>query len=440
MIDTTVHAGVLDSFNLMWVDATEKLHRVHTNPAFNFGDICQLGITHNLRNIWIVPGSTIANDIAQHPDMWIAYPRVSYNATFTTREHNKMVYPAACFIHRTEGSWEDKRTVNIFYVEADDRWQEDKSGGWALADCEDAMVLLGALKYLHEQLEIDIESPGNTGLKLMKQSLERFPEKIAIADLSKLPPMVVAPYLWERELTPEEKGMKYKHIFDKRSAWLAGATGAELGHGSPKFQMAGGDERPNFKRAGVWQVAVRSLPDVFKFGKTPLVDGSLKWMYNHSIDALLSMGCELWPVQGYYWEKSTRALNDWAKDIWDSRAILSQPGTPFKNNASRETAYKMLKCIYTHGLQRLDLTSDRQKKVKPALHRPDWHNAIVDCANARMLLKINEMYQKHGVIPAKVKTDAITYYSNEPDAQTFLPEMFVRYGQLGSFQCETVEV
>src|SRR5260221_247991 len=167
----TIHAGVLDSSNLSFVNAQGTLNRVPTGEVSNFGDICELGIAHNLRNIWIVPGSTVSDDIMDNPAGWIAYPCVSYKANVTKLTYGRVEYPVACFIHRTEGSWDEKRTVNIFVPQLDSRWKEDKAGGWELAQCEDAITLVGTLKYLHEQVRVDIQSPGYTGIEMMKTTI-----------------------------------------------------------------------------------------------------------------------------------------------------------------------------------------------------------------------------------------------------------------------------
>src|SRR5260370_38251746 len=149
--------------------------------ALAFGNMCDLAIQHDLQDIWICPGSKISEAIGEHPELYVFPSDDCYDRRHYTEHHG---IPRSVILSKKQGSFAEKRRVYIYLAEHDVRWlTDDKS--WCLADVEDPFTLLGALCYLWEAGIIIRNSPGYSGVELMKKTAD--PVKAAKGDFTQWP-------------------------------------------------------------------------------------------------------------------------------------------------------------------------------------------------------------------------------------------------------------
>lgn len=397
-----------------------------------WAELCRIGIKYNLKTIWITPGSEISNRIWHEEREFSGVHDAEFDISIQRQKSSNI--PRFVSIKKLAGTWEQKRLVYIAIPEHDARWAEDGVDAWALADCEDPRVLLGALCYLQE-LGITVEfSPGFTAIELMKQMSKLHAQWTRLSDISIIPWYSESDILWYRPLTADEQHMRYLHFYDRNSMYLAACTGSELGEGEPA-EVPGA--RFDKKLCGIWELNITKYPS----GEfcPPAITG--KMAVSPIVELLPGLGYEFEIKRGWIWEnegkliKHHRTLNSWGKHLWDARQALKlDPQNRFPNDESRDVAYRMIKIISTNGLGWLDIAKERGKKSTNPWHRPDWRNQIIGLARARMLLKILAIYEQHRVWPVAVKTDAIAYASNEPNPMLAFPGLTHRKNANGELR------
>jgi hypothetical protein len=399
--------------------------------SFTWGNLCQIALKHDLLCIWLCPGSawsTFAKDWHNDDD------RV-YDARIQTEKSSGL--PVFVSVKRLAGTWDEKRLVMIGLPEHDSRWSEDGIDGWALADVEDAITLLGALCYLRDALGVDVlYSPGYVGQAMMKDMNQGHAEWVALSDLSMLPTWIEGDVLWTRPLTEIEQSKKYLHFYDRNSMYLAATTGAELGEGSPDYVQASDAENVfSACKCGVWRVSILGNPcsDL-----PPIVPKQETWADVSIVRVARDLGYSVMIYEGYVWKRYHRTLQPWSKRLWDVRSSLNTKSgkadvQKYPSVACRDIAYKMIKIIATRAVGWLDLTEGRKDRTKEQWHRPDWKNAIVGLARARMFLKLVELHRQ-GFAPVAVYTDAIAYVSDDPNPETAVPNLMRRASELGGFK------
>lgn len=390
-----------------------------------WAELCRIGVRHNLKTIWITPGTEIS-DRVWHDERSFSGMNDSKFDIGIQREKRSQI-PRFVSIKRIDGTWDEKRLIYVGIPEHDSRWSEDGVDAWALADCEDPKVLLGAFCYLKE-LGLDVEfSPGYSSIELMKDTTRKHPQWMRLSDMSAVPWYAESDILWYRPLTAAERRKKYLHFHDGNSKYLAAATGAEIGEAEPE-EVAG--NRFDKKLCGVWELNIRRSPSTEMFPAA--ISGNLA--VTPVVDLLPQLGYEFEIKRGWIWEKHHRTLHDWAKQLWDSRLALKFDTDRFPNGESRETAYKMIKIMATRGLGWLDIAKERGKKTDNPWHRPDAKNQVVGLSRVRMLLKIMQIRQQHDMLPCAVYTDAGGYCSDEPNPALAVPALTHRRNQQGELR------
>jgi hypothetical protein len=327
--------------------------------------------------------------------------------------------------------------VTLVFPQLDQRWGND--AGWSLADIEDGMELLGTLCYLQERLGVDIKySPGWTGIQSMKAAVKA--DWVKPADLSMLPPRYgQGDILWKRPLNQRERSMRYLHVYDRNSMYLAAATGAECGEGSPTLIVPGSGmpdeicEGQKMAKCALWHVEVcgrqdfRDMPEITD-GKTDI------WATTPMVEAMIRMGCTVEWVEAFVWEKHHRTLAKWASEMWQSRLAFKTDTVRYANRKASESAYNAIKIIATRAVGWLDLTKERERADKGPWHRPDWKTQIVDLARARMFLKMLSIREKADMLPVACYVDAVLYCSNHPQPELAVPTLMDRQNELGGFK------
>ncbi len=432
MTTTTQPLGiaVLGNDNQLIINHGKRgIERVTIDLSLTWGSLCELALQHNLTCIWLCPSSawsTNAKDWREDAS--------TYDARIQCEQSSGI--PIFVSIKRLAGTWDEKRLVMIGIPEHDSRWAEDGVDAWALADVEDPIILLGALCYLRDSLGIDVlYSPGWTGQAMMKSTSKIHPEWAALADLSMLPRWTEGDVLWTRPLSEAEQGMKYLHFYDRNSMYLAATTGAELGEGTPDHITSNIDTIFRMSKSAVWHISIEGNPYP---ELPPLTPKRETWADVAIVRMAMDMGYSVTIHEGYVWTRYHRTLQTWAKQLWDTRQALNSKSQlvdvqKYPNVACRDAAYKMIKLIATRAVGWLDLTEGRKDRSKEQWHRPDWKNAIVGLARARMFLKLVEL-GKLGYKPVAVYTDALAYVSNDPNPETAIPNLMRRKSELGGFK------
>jgi hypothetical protein len=437
---TTTRTGVLADYRLFWGGVRPGVIAEQGQPTIEVaaGYFCNLGINHNLHSIWILPGSQTSQVVHDEPS-YLTADCERYDVQYKTRDGSSV--PVYGSVQHTTGTWEDKRRIFFAFPEHDPKWMTDDES-WALGDVETPQELLTVLTSVEaaltpkrvirgcmEQGNFHIAySPAWCGMRLMKEYLKLFGHAgwLRPADLSMLPDATEPGgfYDWKRPLTDEELGKKYIHFYDRNAQFPAAATGAELGEGTPVHTTDFNEKLP-----GVWRVT--ALPNA-RYDALPFIIPEAKsWVYTPTVQAMLALGYHVEVHEGWVWPVHHRALQDWAKGLWEGRRQLREA---YGKGSAQE---HMAKMIANRGLGWLDLGTVRQSGRDPeknADNRPDWYNMIKSLARYRLVLKLKELADNHNLLPVMIVADNIAYVSDDPNPETAAPGLMIRKSELGGFK------
>jgi hypothetical protein len=425
----TLGIAVLSDDNMFICRGERKVQRVGSFESFVIGNVeglCELSLKHDIGTLWVCPGSELSEEIAAHPDGF-----TKHSTDFDVRVNvDKNGLPLSVSIKKIHGVGAKDRMVFIGIPDGDMRWARD-DGSWALEQVENPLDLLGAMCYLREALDIDVKySPGWSGVRYMKKRNVSRPDWVQKISLPDVGEFREGDCLWTRALTEDEARKKYMHFYDGNSKYLAAATGAELGEGTPEYTTT-----YDSKACGEWDITLlppHDYSDLLPF----IVENAKSWAVTPVVEMAKKMGYRVQVHGGYVWKKHHRILQAWAKNLWDLRLSLKTDTVKYPNSVARIAAYEMVKLIANQSIGWLDLTKERGKPEakKDQWHRPDWHDQIIGLARARMFLKIWEIVQLVQMYPCAVYTDAIAYCSDDPNPETAVPGLMRRSTELGGFK------
>ncbi len=397
-----------------------KYGKVAAPGQINYASLCDLAIQHQAQCIWLCPGSAMSTKLIKEPG---ALHEGVDSLAYAVRERVETSgVPKFTSVQRQEGSYQERRPVFIGLPEHDSNWSD--SSGWALADVESPVDLLGSIAYVQEAINTPILfSPGYSGIELLRD-MHKHHSWLAPCDISALPRYTEKDILFARSLLPEEREMGYVHIFDRNGQYLAGGTGAECGEGDP-IRVAG----PRYDKSicGIWYVEASDPP----YGFPQPLEGD--YATSAMIEAMVFLGMRVTIHGGWMWKNHHRTMNTWCKKWWDLRLDLRTNTEKYPNRQAASAAEKMSKIIPNRAISWLDLTGDRGNTKNP-LHRPDIRNQLVGMSRARMLITAMRIYNLYQMRPVTIRTDEIAWTSNEPDIERAFPEMLRRRDELGGFK------
>ena len=433
--------GVLADTELCYFSGKNvAIQSVSINTSAEY--LCELALAHNLHSIWVCPGSQqskvvheVGTAIIDRSDPHTYEWRTRH---YTPKGSTHMI-PTGLSVKRVTGNWEQKRLIYVWFPEHNPQWMTD-SEEWALADIESPLELLTTLVSVESALTPRrvvkgclekgkfhlAYSPGYSGMELLEETLRLFAHSVWIrpADLSMLPDIAEpGGYVWKRELGSAELEKKFIHFFDRNGQFIASATGAECGEGTPIHA-----DEFNPKLPGIWRVTVYEGAQTYFM--PPVLPCGTHWAYTPTINAMEAAGYTYQVHEGYYWPTHHRTLQEWAKGLWDGRKLLRER---YGKNSPQE---HMAKMIANRGLGWLDLgtvASRGRDMERDKTNRPDWYNLVRSLARFRMTLKLIEMAGR-GCLPVMLVQDNIAYLSDSLNPEDAAPGLMVRSSELGGFK------
>lgn len=369
----------------------DKVRKIFTQNAPNFHEkLLNLALRGKFGSLWVAPGSAISMLAREFPDRFTS-PTDYIDTRFQLNDDA----PTCVHMWRRQGSWEEKRTIQIFFPEHDPRWRLEK------LSAEDILM---AIHTAQNALGLEFQwSPGKTAQILMERMLtgQRATWGRPATFPKGCPVEVVAKNGQKKRLTDlgkfDTSKPLYLHIYDKNSMYLGACTSAKLGAGSP-IHVKG----PTFDASmpGIWRVS-----GVWRW--TPELEFLVKCGY------VAADGID----EAWIWEESHQSLRAWAEQIWRGIQLCGE------NRAARG----LLKSVYTIGLGWLNVPSNER------WYRPDWWSMIVSGAKAKMQYKMASL-EAWGFEWVWWDTDEIGFLSNEPDPRKAVPHILSREGELGGFK------
>lgn len=428
--------AVLADHELLICRPGRRFERKPFNYGVNYLDqLHTAAIEHDLGSIWLTPGSRLSANAAHWTREHLPISPGIYNVRVHVEASSNI--PDFISIDQLEGSYRERRRIHIGIPEHDSRWCEDGVDGWALADVEDSIALLGGLCYLQEALGGEVlYSPGWTCVNMFKRLIK--PEH-AIKPTRTGPDQGAVDILWTRPLRSDEAAMKYMHFYDRNSQHVAAASGAECGVGEPEHYEGDALEeirRGKLPECALWRVNLN--PDTI-ISVLPVPKGEMI-LTSPELYALSGIGnMDIEFREAWVWPVHRRLFRDWSQWVWQARIALKTGGLDcnlqrYPNALARDVAYKLIKIVVTRGVGWLHLGDKYGDQSKNEWDRSDWKSAIVGLATARMWLKVAEYWNQHDMAPVALYTDCLAYCSNDPNPRTAVPNLMNRETGLGGFK------
>jgi len=253
-------------------------------------------------------------------------------------------------------------------------------------------------------------TPGVAGMALLRHVHAHDRPPGPLWRTSRLPELERA---YEAELSwtsPLPARGAYRHTYDRRMAYLAAASTVELAAGP--LQATGSRYEPS--RAGWWLIDADpwthpQMPDPLE-GMWSL---SGLWVTTPTLRLLHDLREQGWyggfRIRSSWTGPQSRVLRGWAERLRDAIAAASaNPGPDGQAlTAALKAAYRQ-----AYGLM---------AREGGAVYRPDWHHAILAQSRVTVWRAAWQLGQQYGTWPAGIHVDAITYGSDEPDAEQANP-------------------
>ena len=186
------------------------------------------------------------------------------------------------------------------------------------------------------------------------------------------------------------------HKYDKNAQHLGAAGAAHLGIGAPVHVV-----RPDLSSApGLWHVRIEGAPPTNP-ALPPLIDDNAleSWEYTPVVQELHKRGYKLRLIEAYLFAEGREVLRPFYERMRTLRADAL---------ASGDAQYiQRIKRIYavTFGV----LARAPDANWPGYLYRPDWWFNLVAYAKVVMYCQMERIYQREGIAPTAVDTDALYY-------------------------------
>lgn len=427
-MNENTHAVLDDSF--VYYHQTGRTFRQRVHDLTTAGQLLALAESLNVKSLWIAPDTALSRQAGQEgwltaPDGWT----LNKNASSILIPHEGRALVAFA------GWRESGRTRVIMFSRPGD--------SWGLAEAETPLMLLAALDYIAEALEVaPCWSTGYIGQQLMRRSNggARHPWTVPV-NLSPYPALLEAmqggyprPFTWRRPLSPAEANRPYLIAIDKNSAYPAACTGVELGIGEPGY-LPGRRIDLTAPGVGCYRLANATPPPALPC-PLPTIDEIAPngWLWTPTLHALRKLGYSIELAEGYHWRQSKTVLRPWAEQVYQARAkVRSNEGGAYPYEQACELAQQAIKGVANVGLQWLDLL-DKDFSTENPYHRPDWYALVKDRARAAQLEQVAYFAGKYHLFPVMIHVDALYYAAEAPCIDEAMPGVLARSTRLGGYK------
>jgi hypothetical protein len=392
-------------------------------------DLLNLAEHWRLSTVWVAPGSILSQ---VDPEIFCDADESVWDIRYTqvAATSHRLARMKSVTAWRHEGTWEEKRKIEIIFPEQTSwEWEE-----------EDPLTILQAIQTIQRNLAVTLDShPGSTGRELMKWWVQKDLQLAPKIDLAQLPAKCGRDLAWKRPIWSMEEWGKgrpyYLHAYDKNGQRLSAAGGATLGIGDPQYYNQENMKPPDLRLAGLWRIQAtlarkERIGDMAyplsKFSWSlpwPVADDQ-EWVTTPLLKCLIEKGCHVQVFEGYEWPVSRQALAKWSAALWASVVTYRAD-----ESAVGQLCLYSMKRVYTSAIGLLG--SERTPDSHMQWFRPDWWSTIIETAKARMLYNIHKFAEETGAFPCLVHVDALYYVSDSADPD---PRFLTRSTELGGYK------
>lgn len=369
--------------------------------------------------LWVMPDTEFSHSVTREQfttldsNRWKVYPPIA------SAKKDKPDFISAT---RKTGKYEPDRYMSFpAYAEWSSR------GQWFLPEPQS---LLTTIDYIQKEYHQDLLwSSGNLGMRMLKQSHRKYGwsiENVANYDgIRNVLNLCMIRPVWRRELTLDERVMRFLHGYDKNGQYLGASQSVMLGGNCEPVYVDGSvyDDTA----IGFWKYRIRNVANTLFNGMSrpyknlpypnlycPL-DVSRMWASTDLIKAARYVGVDIDILQGLVWNEGEKYLASWAKDMWKHRSNLTSDIQSYPDIVARNNAIGTAKIAANSLMGRL------AKEGINEYHRPDWNLQVVHRAIANQVYSFNSMREKYNIVPVLVSTDCFYIVSDEPDPALAIP-------------------
>lgn len=271
--------------------------------------------------------------------------------------------------------------------------------GWSIEDLTSETIERAFTRFQDTFRRSIFFSSGRTGLHV----LERLCQESRKDQALNMPRVPMTPFsdnwpdlAWARELTETEKTRAFIHAYDKNHAYVSSAN-IKLGVGDHAHETDSA-----FRDVpGVWLVEAMDIYDPLLWDVTR----GREWLHTPTVKILRDLGVNLIIKEAYTFEAANPVMAQWYE-------AFSQEFKAINPASEDDRIYRqILKAVSLKAIGWLGSS----EYAKDWMYRPDWHNAIIADAQARMMHNAVKVKSLTGQTPFKCEVDCLYYASNEAD-------------------------
>ncbi len=393
--------GVLDTGALIWREGNYE--RSVPMADLSLSEIARQARELQLLSVWIVPGSFYARSWRALLAAW--QPRGKhFILRATTADDSDPVGVSLNF------GWQDE--MFILNTETEPRWPWYRETS--------ATRIIDAIQVTQTALDFPLGyTPSGTGLQLVRQlsRADWLKPLAAIDGNNKSQPFTrgVSDIRWCRPLTEAERRMRFVHVFDANSAYIAAASNCNLPCGEPEPDRSISEPMAG----GYYRARVFASPDVVYNGvsyPSPLypyvVSGHQEgYWYSPQLIEARALGWNVDLLDGYYWPGMHRVLGKWGHAMWGARVLARHD----------RLAAAAIKAMAVGAIGRL------------SNQLPQWRGFIMSEVYRRQVNK-NQQLAALGIQPVAHHVDAIYIVSDCADPTKVAPKLIERSDSLGGYK------
>jgi hypothetical protein len=417
--------GVLSDTEVLLVDVVHGKRALRSNllplDAGKLSVLLEYLWQLGLREVWILPGTTISQNARcawfdEINGSWVAV--VHPNPSMPDRPLCALLFPKAI------GQREARRLTFVF--------PEHAGWGWVLPD---ARSLLATVTYLDQSLTRPvIDAPDLVAHQLLTDLTLDQPTswlRSSANDLRTLPggdkdmlSMMesVRDLAWMRPLTLVEQRQRYLHKYKHVSLYLEACTEVRLGAGAPEFSPTG--RAYDGIRPGIWRVDVEQAGSIFDGKKLPYFSDR-EWISTPEVNCCADIGYRVRVREGYYWSQSHEPLRRWGTTLWQSAERLHSQS--YRHELGRANASHTITLLAELGVAIL-----AKEQNEGGWARPDWWVQIVGRSRALLFTHLAHFARK-GIMPVLLDKGAMWVVSDDPNPLTIVPGLRVTHPWRGYF-------
>lgn len=190
------------------------------------------------------------------------------------------------------------------------------------------------------------------------------------------------------------------HKYDKNAQHLGAAGAVRLGIGAPAHVVRPEITPELIKRPGLWHIRIEGAPPTVAALPPLIDDGALEsWEYTPIVQELHKRGYKLRILNAFLFEQGREVLRPFYEHMRELRSAALAAG-----DADQITRIKAIYRV-TPGM----LAHEKEDARPGYLFRPDWWFGLVAYAKVVMYCQMERVYQREGIAPTAVETDALYY-------------------------------